>query len=81
MTTINHNIDLSALSRTQLQQLSADVAHELEGREHDERITLEEKLRTLVEDAGFDPQDLRFARTTKQRKPRKTSHPKGEKND
>lgn len=53
-------IDFSQFSRTELQQLSRDVAEELVTREHDERISLEERLRTAVEEAGFDPADLQF---------------------
>lgn len=58
--TNHHNIDLSALSRAQLQELSRDVAEEVITREHDERIALEERLRAAVEEAGFDPGNLQF---------------------
>lgn len=62
---MHHNVDLSALSRAQLQELSRDLAEELITREHDERIALEERLRATVEEAGFDPADLQFGRSHK----------------
>ncbi len=68
---MQHNIDLSALSRAQLQELSRDLAEELVAREHDERIALEERLRAAVEEAGFDPADLQFGR--RQKAQRKTT--------
>lgn len=74
----HHNIDLSALSRAQLQELSRDVAEELVTREHDERIALEEKLRSLVEDAGFDPNDLRFGTVRRAKRAKHTKQSKGE---
>ena len=69
-------IDFSQFSRTELQQLSRDVAEELVTREHDERIALEERLRTAVEEAGFDPAELQFGRTHKPKR-KATKHSKG----
>ena len=71
---MHHNIDLSALSRPQLQELSRDLAEELLTREHDERIALEERLRTAVEEAGFDPAELQFGRS---RKPKRKATKQG----
>ena len=56
-----HSIDLAALTRIQLQDLASDVARELESKEHDDRIQLEESLRSMIESAGFDPKDLQFS--------------------
>ena len=67
MTPTNHGIDLTRLSRGELKQLTGDVAQELEAREHDDRLALEEKLRSLVEAAGFDPDGVRLAGTGKRR--------------
>jgi Spy/CpxP family protein refolding chaperone len=72
---MHHGLDLGPLTRAQLQQLLRDAQAELNTREHDERIALEEKLRNLVEDAGFDPHDLRFA--PKQSSRRKKEKPDG----
>lgn len=65
-----HGIDLAALTRIQLHDLASDVARELEFKEHDDRIQLEEKLKSVVEAAGFDPKELEFGRSQKRgRKP------------
>ena len=65
--TTSHRIDLAPLSRAQLKELAVDLSQELEAREHEDKLALEEKLRTLVEEAGFNPDGLRFAGTGKRR--------------
>lgn len=73
--------DLGSLTRPQLKQLAKDVAQELHVREHDERIALEEKLRSLIEDAGFDPKDLRFGSDRKPKREKKRKQSNGEFDD
>ena len=73
-------VDLAALTRPQLKQLVKDVAEELDVREHEERAALEEKLRSLVEDAGFDPAEVQFGRTHKPTR-KTTKHSKGGSNE
>lgn len=75
---MSHTIDLDAFTRPQLKQLAKDVAQELEAREHEERIALEDKLRSLVEDAGFDPKDLRFSIERKPKRARNTKQNTGD---
>lgn len=65
--TTDHRIDLSQFSRGQLKQLADDVGDELQQREAEDRLALEGKLRTLVEEAGFDPDDVRFAAASKRK--------------
>ncbi len=79
MTTLPR-IDLSQFSRGQLKQLADDVGEELEQREAEDRRALEGKLRALVEEAGFDPDDMRFA-TASKRKARKSSTTDGADHD
>lgn len=77
MTTQHNSIDLSRLSRTQLRELADDVSAALEVREHEDRAALEEKLKSLVENAGFNPDDVRFAISGK-RRGRKAPHSNGD---
>ncbi len=74
MPSADHAIDLPALSRGQLKQLQTDVAQELAAREDADRDALEEKLRLLVEQAGFDGATLHIGI------PKKRGRPKGSKN-
>lgn len=73
MTTNDHGIDLTSLTRMQLKTLQSDISTELQNRDHDDRIALEEKLRTIVEEAGFNADDLRFS-NGKKRRGRKPKH-------
>ena len=65
-----HAIDVLALSRAQLKQLQNDVAQELATREDDDRDALEDKLRMLVEEAGFDPSTLHVGIRKKRGRPK-----------
>lgn len=66
------SIDLNMLTRPQLKQLIKDASGELELREHEERLALEEKLRSLVQDAGFDPAELQFGAGRKAKRGKST---------
>lgn len=72
--------DLDALSRAQLQQLAKDVSEELQAREQEDRAALAEKLRSLAEDAGFDPEDVQF-RPARKPKRKAQKHNDGESDD
>lgn len=64
-----HGINLAALSRATLKQLQLDVADELAVREDDDRVALEDKLRMIVEEAGFDPSALHIGPAKKRGRP------------
>lgn len=74
---IAHNIDLANFSLAQLRQLADDIATELPRREHDERATLEDRLRSIVEEAGFDPADVSLAAVAPVRRRRKSKSESG----
>ena len=64
----DHRIDLATLTRAQLKLLAGDLEIELAQREHDDRVALEEKVKQMVKEAGFEPNDMCL--TTKTRTPR-----------
>lgn len=68
--TTDHHVPLSDLSRAQLKQLADDITEELARREHEDRDALEQRLRDLAEEEGFDPDQVRFKKP-RGRKPRK----------
>ena len=70
MATEEHNIELTTLSRPQLKHLQNDLTRELAAREDDDRIALEDKLRELVEQAGFDPSALHIGIAKKLGRPK-----------
>jgi hypothetical protein len=73
--------DLGALTRPQLKQLIHDATEELQVREHEERIALEEKLRSLVQDAGFDPAELQFGASRKVKRGKSNKNSNGVSNE
>ncbi len=64
--------DLQTLSWQELKQLSKKVTEELDAREREERVALQHKLRSLVSEAGFDPEEVSFGAERKTKRARKS---------
>lgn len=71
-TTDDHGVDVPALTRPALARLLLDVRAELAEREEADRTVLEEKMRALATEAGFDPELVRMS-TKRRGRPRKSN--------